>query len=203
MEFFLSLCFLLPPTSLETSASSESVSVDKVAGDDCELQCGGPKDTEIKTLEWIRPDLISEGYVLFYRDGRPLKLYQHPSFTSRVQLKDPELKNGELSVKLTDLKPEDSGTYQCLAVFETPIGTEEFSQSFHLNVREQIKTAKLAMRDNTEEGGGATVEIVVAVIVAVAVVCALAFALYKRHHNKGYCHQNKTTDSPQQQPLNV
>lgn len=158
--------------------------MDKVAGDDCELQCGGPKDTEIKTLEWIRPDLISEGYVLFYRDGRPLKLYQHPSFTSRVQLKDPELKNGELSVKLTDLKPEDSGTYQCLAVFETPIGTEEFSQSFHLNVREQIKTAKLAMRDNTEEGGGATVEIVVAVIVAVAVVCALAFALYKRHHNK-------------------
>uniref|UniRef100_A0A7N6BV89 Ig-like domain-containing protein n=1 Tax=Anabas testudineus TaxID=64144 RepID=A0A7N6BV89_ANATE len=82
-------------------------------GEDAVLQCDGPKDVQITMLEWIRPDLNSDGYVFFYRDERLYKNYLHQSFVDRVELIDPKMKNGDVSVILRNVTDTDTGTYKC------------------------------------------------------------------------------------------
>uniref|UniRef100_A0A667ZMR3 Immunoglobulin V-set domain-containing protein n=1 Tax=Myripristis murdjan TaxID=586833 RepID=A0A667ZMR3_9TELE len=54
-----------------------------------------------------------EEYVFFYQDEHIDPDYQPPSFKNRVELKDKEMKNGDLSMILKNVKKEDSGTYEC------------------------------------------------------------------------------------------
>ena len=49
------------------------------AGDDAVLQCRGPADAAVQLLEWRKPELSSEDYVLFYRDDHMYQNYQNPS----------------------------------------------------------------------------------------------------------------------------
>uniref|UniRef100_A0A667ZMQ5 Immunoglobulin V-set domain-containing protein n=1 Tax=Myripristis murdjan TaxID=586833 RepID=A0A667ZMQ5_9TELE len=52
-------------------------------------------------------------YVFFYRDERIESGRQHPSFKNRTELKGRNMKNGDLSVILKNVKEGDSGTYEC------------------------------------------------------------------------------------------
>ena len=82
-------------------------------GDNVTLQCQSLKHELITVLKWIRPELKSSGYIFFYRNKRSYRSYQHPSFVDRVQLKDPEMKDGDASVTLNDVNLNDTGTYEC------------------------------------------------------------------------------------------
>uniref|UniRef100_A0A3B4V0S6 Ig-like domain-containing protein n=1 Tax=Seriola dumerili TaxID=41447 RepID=A0A3B4V0S6_SERDU len=109
-------------SSLSSSSSSSSppspVSSDhgetKVKpGEDVTLQCRGPRDAEIKLITWIRPDLKSEDYVFLYRDKRLYEQYQLPSYRGRVELTDPQVKDGDVSVILKNVTINDAARYEC------------------------------------------------------------------------------------------
>ncbi|XP_029932708.1 coxsackievirus and adenovirus receptor-like [Myripristis murdjan] len=82
-------------------------------GDNVTLSCQAP-DVDIAAAEWSRTDMKELEYVFLSVDGHIDSVYQHPSFKNRVELKDKEMKNGDLSVILKNVKKEDSGTYECL-----------------------------------------------------------------------------------------
>ncbi|XP_062301322.1 butyrophilin-like protein 8 [Scomber scombrus] len=95
-----------------SSTSEDHQEVKVRPGQNATLQCQSPAST-IRLLQWRRPDLASDGYVLFYRDKRSVQSFQLPSFHHRVQLVDPEMKNGDVSVILKNVTVNDSGTYEC------------------------------------------------------------------------------------------
>ncbi|XP_026181397.1 butyrophilin-like protein 2 [Mastacembelus armatus] len=100
----LSLCFLVCVTE-------EPQELKVHPGQDAVLQCLTPKPTSPSLLLWVRPDLESGGYVYFRRGTKPS--HWHPSYDGRVELKDPEMKDGDISVMLKNVTFTDSGRYEC------------------------------------------------------------------------------------------
>ncbi|XP_067380736.1 uncharacterized protein [Channa argus] len=92
-------------------ASEETQEVEAKPGDDVSLECRGSRDAALRL--WIRLDLISHVYVFFHRDGRSFEDYQHPSFHGRVELKDPQMKDGDFSLILKNVTINDTGRYEC------------------------------------------------------------------------------------------
>ncbi|KAF3698208.1 Coxsackievirus and adenovirus receptor -like protein [Channa argus] len=104
------------------------------------LQCHAPKHAIITLLQWVRPDLDSEGYVFFYRDRHLYDNYQHPSFVNRVELRDPGMKDGDVSVMLKNVNTTDTGTYQCYVSVSKPSRHKRASPDFS-------KTIELVVED--------------------------------------------------------
>lgn len=77
------------------------------------LQCQTSTDATVILLKWIRPDLRSQGFVFFVRENHDYTSYQHPSFHGRVELRHPEMKDGDVSVMLKNVRSNDTGTYEC------------------------------------------------------------------------------------------
>ncbi|XP_053199172.1 butyrophilin subfamily 3 member A1-like [Scomber japonicus] len=65
------------------------------------------------TVEWARPDLDPR-FVFVWRDGVELESKKHLSFKGRTSVFIDELKNGNISLKLSKVKLSDQGTYRCL-----------------------------------------------------------------------------------------
>uniref|UniRef100_A0A8C9ZWN3 Ig-like domain-containing protein n=1 Tax=Sander lucioperca TaxID=283035 RepID=A0A8C9ZWN3_SANLU len=86
-----------------------------VPGEDVPLLCQTPRDADIKVIVWSRSDLGSD-YVFFYRDESPHENFQHPSYRGRVELSDPEMKDGDVSVVLKNVSVKDTGTYECRVI---------------------------------------------------------------------------------------
>uniref|UniRef100_A0A8C9ZY87 Ig-like domain-containing protein n=1 Tax=Sander lucioperca TaxID=283035 RepID=A0A8C9ZY87_SANLU len=82
-------------------------------GEDVPLQCQASINAEIILVKWSRPDLKSNKYVFFLRENRPYEKYQLPSYRGRVNLSDPEMKDGNVSVVLKNVSVYDTGTYEC------------------------------------------------------------------------------------------
>lgn len=62
-------------------------------------------------VEWSRLDLTLP--VLFYKDERLDEIHQHRSFVGRVDLLDREMKDGDLSMIISNVSSSDTGTYEC------------------------------------------------------------------------------------------
>ncbi|XP_038586479.1 myelin-oligodendrocyte glycoprotein-like isoform X3 [Micropterus salmoides] len=146
-------------------------------GQDVSLQCQGLRDASVTLLEWTRPDLKSDGYVFFYRNERPYENYQHPSFHGRVELRDPEMKDGDASVFLKNVTFNDTGTYECRIVTNARL---EIKHLIDLNVTDSDHTAGNKEGGNKEGGNkdgfrwimvGLPVIGVLLVVVVVVVVC--------------------------------
>lgn len=82
-------------------------------GQDVTLHCQDPSGVNITLLEWSIPEIKSDGYVFFYRNRRSYESYQHERFKGRVELADPSMKNGNVSVILKNVNVNDTGTYEC------------------------------------------------------------------------------------------
>ncbi|XP_073330993.1 butyrophilin subfamily 1 member A1-like [Pagrus major] len=83
-------------------------------GDDATLQCRAHSDDSIEKLEWSKTDLEPDNYVFFFRENRSYEDYQLPSFRGRVELLDPQMKEGDATVVLKKVTANDSGPYECL-----------------------------------------------------------------------------------------
>uniref|UniRef100_A0A3P8QR32 Ig-like domain-containing protein n=1 Tax=Astatotilapia calliptera TaxID=8154 RepID=A0A3P8QR32_ASTCA len=82
-------------------------------GENVTLQCQVPRGLNITLLEWSKPEFNSESYVFFFRNQRPYENYQHEFFKGRVELRDPTMKDGDVSVILKNVNINDTGTYSC------------------------------------------------------------------------------------------
>ncbi|XP_053199648.1 butyrophilin subfamily 3 member A2-like [Scomber japonicus] len=83
-------------------------------GDDIILPChlDPAVDASGFTLEWTRPDL-NPRFVHVWRDGVELVGKKHKYFEGRTSLFIDELKNGNISLKLSKVKVSDKGRYRC------------------------------------------------------------------------------------------
>ncbi|XP_030286914.1 butyrophilin-like protein 2, partial [Sparus aurata] len=69
-------------------------------------------DAAAITFEWIRPDLKPR-FVHVWHSGENLVDLQHPSYKGRTSIFEEILKSGDISLKLSNLKPSDEGKYRC------------------------------------------------------------------------------------------
>ncbi|XP_028462194.1 coxsackievirus and adenovirus receptor-like isoform X2 [Perca flavescens] len=64
-------------------------------------------------LEWSRVELKPDGEIFRFVHNQSTTDSQHPSYRGRVTLSDPEMKDGDVSVVLKNVRVSDTGTYQC------------------------------------------------------------------------------------------
>ncbi|XP_033961906.1 neural cell adhesion molecule 2-like isoform X2 [Pseudochaenichthys georgianus] len=102
-------------------------------GEDVTLPCNSPTAANVTKLVWKRPELEDDN-VFFFRNKRADENYQDPRYRGRVELKDPEMKNGDVSVVLKEVTVSDTGTYQCRVT--TSNMPTELLHSVHLVVSE-------------------------------------------------------------------
>ncbi|XP_062239602.1 coxsackievirus and adenovirus receptor-like isoform X3 [Platichthys flesus] len=141
VSFLLLLCL---------SAAADQTTVKP--GDDATLQCHCPNDAVVTLLEWTRLEQKSDSYVFFYRNNRLYEDYQDPSFRGRVELRDPEMKDGDVSVTLKNVTVNDTGTYKCQIISKTENGkVTKFSSLVSLNVTDSGPSDPLA-EGNKDEG---------------------------------------------------
>ncbi|XP_047454515.1 butyrophilin subfamily 3 member A2-like, partial [Mugil cephalus] len=93
-----------------------------VAGGDVILPCHlePAQDVTTSTVEWSRSDLKPR-FVHVLRVGQELMNIKNPSYNGRTLVLVEELKHGNISLKLSEVKPGDEGTYRCFI----PEKTEE------------------------------------------------------------------------------
>uniref|UniRef100_A0A3B5QJH3 Ig-like domain-containing protein n=1 Tax=Xiphophorus maculatus TaxID=8083 RepID=A0A3B5QJH3_XIPMA len=83
-----------------------------VPGQSVSLPCRLPNIKPAVVVQWTRPDLEPE-YVLLFRDEQPDPENQHPSFRKRVELQERRMKDGDVSLLLSNVTTSDSGKYEC------------------------------------------------------------------------------------------
>uniref|UniRef100_A0A673WAT5 Ig-like domain-containing protein n=1 Tax=Salmo trutta TaxID=8032 RepID=A0A673WAT5_SALTR len=114
------LGILFISVSLITTGSSEVQVVGSanpvvaLAGDDVILPCSlkPSVSAEDMVVRWTRLNQKSE-VVHLYLDGRDSNVGQSPSYSGRTSLFNEELKNGNVSLKLTRVTLSDAGNYMC------------------------------------------------------------------------------------------
>ncbi|XP_067437042.1 myelin-oligodendrocyte glycoprotein-like isoform X3 [Thunnus thynnus] len=159
-------------------------------GDDVTLQCQSPRDEAITLLEWSRPDLKTDDYVFFFRDDRSYEYYQHPSFRGRVQLRDPEMKDGDVSVILKNVTINDTGTYKCRVSVNS--SEPELMNTINLKVEDSGHTAGNTWTEGDKDGNmGGHVGLVVGLSLAAGVIVVVGFVIfmiYKRNKKNSSLH---------------
>ncbi|XP_025759474.1 uncharacterized protein LOC102077385 isoform X1 [Oreochromis niloticus] len=135
MESLISLLFMI------SGSVALQQDVQAKLGADVTLQCQITTDERISVLKWSRADLNTDGYVYFYRNKRSYENYQHPSFHGRVKLRDPEMKDGDVSLILNNVTFNDTGMYECHVAVRNPVRSKrvhtEISHFINLTVTDQ------------------------------------------------------------------
>ncbi|XP_073330992.1 coxsackievirus and adenovirus receptor homolog [Pagrus major] len=150
------------------SATGELQEVNVQRGQEVVLQCRGPTDASVTLLEWTRLDLKSDGYMFFYRNKQFYEAYQLQSFRGRVELVDPQVKDGDFSVVLKNVDISDSGSYECRVVIGTPGKTthSEVKRVIELKVTDSEATVGRIRGGGNQSG-------CVGVVAALSLICLL------------------------------
>ncbi|XP_019201771.1 sodium channel subunit beta-3 [Oreochromis niloticus] len=189
-----SVRFLLFLSLMSISAALQQ-DVQAKLGDDVTLQCEIFTDKIISVLKWSRPDLNTDGYVYFYRNKRSYENYQHPSFHGRVKLRDPEMKDGDVSVTLKNVTFNDTKIYEChVAVRNSGRSKRAHTEishfigltvtgKVHKNMLEEHVMEREDADENTEVEQVETQTIlIVAGVAAAAAAAGLLVLLLKKQH---------------------
>uniref|UniRef100_A0A8P4GRR8 Ig-like domain-containing protein n=1 Tax=Dicentrarchus labrax TaxID=13489 RepID=A0A8P4GRR8_DICLA len=85
-----------------------------LAGDDVILPCyfDPPISASSETVVWTRPGLDPK-YIHVHHNGRLVYWIQNPSYNFRTRLFVDELQNGNVSMKIFNVKISDAGKYFC------------------------------------------------------------------------------------------
>lgn len=112
---FLLLCFKV----LGESSTDEPLEVRAFVGLDVVLPCKQhlPKDTEVPTVEWSKPDLKPSPYVFVYRQNFEVYDEKHPDYESRTHLFMKQVQYGNFSMRLSNVRKEDAGIYICKTIW--------------------------------------------------------------------------------------
>ncbi|MED6235339.1 hypothetical protein ATANTOWER_023633 [Ataeniobius toweri] len=78
-------------------------------GDTVVLPCKAADYESVKAVEWSREDMKEEN-VLINRNNKIDPVNQHRSYNERVDL---QMKDGNVSLILKNVAPDDNGTYEC------------------------------------------------------------------------------------------
>ncbi|XP_051799857.1 lamin-B2-like isoform X2 [Acanthochromis polyacanthus] len=86
-------------------------------GDDIILPCylEPAYDATTVTVEWARPDL-NPRFIYVSRSGHDLEKMKNPSYKGRTSMFIDELKHGNISLKISKVKPTDAGRYRCFTI---------------------------------------------------------------------------------------
>lgn len=103
--------FLFSGHSQETDLSQTMKSM---PGDDVVLPCHveHPKDPSQVTVEWGRPDLKPR-FVHVWHNQKEFLTDQNKAYKGRTSLLYDKLKDGDFSLKLTNVRHSDNGRYRC------------------------------------------------------------------------------------------
>ncbi|XP_051800552.1 coxsackievirus and adenovirus receptor homolog [Acanthochromis polyacanthus] len=182
--------------------------LDVVVGpeEDAVLQCQSPAEGKISVLKWSRPNRNSDGYVYFYRNNRCFHSYQHPRFHGRVELRRPDMKNGDATLILRNVTEQDAGIYECYTSVKnlerSKRSSVETSQFINLTVTGETRQTAEKLEFIVEEpegnpqdavtvGTSVPLVAVVVVVAVVAFVCVLGFvSLWKVKRRKQQSVQN-------------
>ncbi|XP_075941121.1 uncharacterized protein LOC142943473 [Anarhichas minor] len=136
-------------TSGPDSGFFVSVSETVRSEQDVTLRCWTRTDDVVILLDWNRPDLKSDGYVFFYRHERLNDDYLHPRYRGRVHLSDPEMKNGDVSVVLSNVSVNDSGTYECRVIISNDTSRSEIKYLVNLTVTDSEEDSDSGLRSHS------------------------------------------------------
>ncbi|MEQ2282216.1 hypothetical protein AMECASPLE_038212, partial [Ameca splendens] len=91
------------------------------SGVDASLQCQAPNHSEIIMVEWTLSKLPPGENVVFFwhKDKGVTSEDQNQAYRGRVELKDAQMTDRNVSVKLKNVSIDDSGTYECKVVRKT------------------------------------------------------------------------------------
>ncbi|XP_029932739.1 butyrophilin subfamily 3 member A2-like, partial [Myripristis murdjan] len=110
----LFLLFSLSPCEGQSQLIGPPQPIVAIVGDDIVLPChlDPAVDAFDMIVEWTRPDL-DHRLVLLWRHGWELEHKNHLSYEGRTSLFMEKLKNGDVSLKLSEVKLSDEGKYRC------------------------------------------------------------------------------------------
>ncbi|XP_023255418.1 myelin-oligodendrocyte glycoprotein-like, partial [Seriola lalandi dorsalis] len=105
---------LIPFSGGQSQLIGSSQPIVATIGDDIILPCHlkPAEDVAAKTLEWTRSDLDPR-FVYVWRAHQELLDLKNPSYLGRTSFFTDELKHGNISLKLSRVKPADQGRYKC------------------------------------------------------------------------------------------
>lgn len=87
------------------------------AGEAAILPCSTPVRDVHPTVEWSKEGL-NRSFALVYRDGCETHEEKNPVFCYRTSLIMNELKNGNISLRISNVQPSDAGTYRCRTIWQ-------------------------------------------------------------------------------------
>ncbi|XP_033182584.1 CD276 antigen homolog [Anabas testudineus] len=165
--------------SVITLKVEEHIYITVKSGDRVTLPCRGYSRSTVTAVKWIRPDLKKAGYVFMFQDGRSVPDNQHPYYKNWVELKDTEMKNGDVSLILKNVTTSDSGTYECY-VNQGQINLRRgpFNEAATF-INLTVEPGDAA--ENTVDGGLVNSPPVASVLVVVAAVIA-GFVIYRKQN---------------------
>ncbi|KAG7496121.1 myelin P0-like [Solea senegalensis] len=104
-----------------------------MSGRDATLHLGC-SDGEVTLIEWTRSDLQPLKYVFLYRNARSYANYQNPGYRGRVELRNPEIKDGDVSITVKNVSVDDAGLYKCRTIVKENGNSTEFRKDINLRV---------------------------------------------------------------------
>ncbi|XP_029112264.1 butyrophilin subfamily 1 member A1-like [Scleropages formosus] len=150
------LCFILLLLQLTTVSTLERFEVlgpaqpvVAVAGEDVVLPCYLKPNISAVDLhvEWFRVQ-INNPIVHLYWDHEDRNENQLPSYRGRTSLFPEELKKGNTSLKLYDVRSSDDGPYKCF------VQSHEWQEDFWINLHiKAVGTQPVISNEGYEEGG--------------------------------------------------
>ncbi|XP_018544875.1 myelin-oligodendrocyte glycoprotein isoform X1 [Lates calcarifer] len=136
------LLFTCTPAGGQYRVIGSNQPIEAAPGDDVVLPCcvDPPQDVVGLTVEWSKPDLRPDPrdrlsrvhYVHLYRDAREVPDMKIPSYMMRTALFAEGLRQGNISLKITNVTLEDGGRYRC---FIPKLKSQMQSSIVHLVVK--------------------------------------------------------------------
>ncbi|XP_058480635.1 butyrophilin subfamily 1 member A1-like isoform X2 [Solea solea] len=119
-------------------------------GRDATLQSWCSSEGEVTLIEWTRPDLQPLKYVFLYRNARSYENYQNPGYRGRVELRDPEIKDGDVSITVKNVSINDAGLYRCRTIVKESGNNTEFRKDINLRVTDSGQTQQVEWSEESK-----------------------------------------------------
>ncbi|KAM4565279.1 butyrophilin subfamily 2 member A2-like [Fundulus diaphanus] len=107
------LFFLVALIPGSTSVGNVTKTITALVTETVILPCRITVDGELPTLEWSKEGLSPPNITFLYRDGCETFGMKNPALLYRTNLVLNELKDGNISQIIYNLRPSDGGVYQC------------------------------------------------------------------------------------------